>query len=127
MIHWIQSLLFNVMHVTNICQYLCLYIWNSNTAPSHQELNINHSVYFRFTSWYHPCCSAGSCTDLCSAGRSDVVRVQEELCTFSRAPYTRQRLLQTNQLTGYRVRWKRADHRPGSSLRRIAFKDSTSL
>lgn len=49
-----------------------------------------------------------------------MVRVQEELNTLSWRSYAGQRLLQTDQLTGYRVRWKRADHRLGGSFRRIA-------
>lgn len=79
---------------------------------------------FRWTLWCQSHCSAGGCTGLCSAGRSDVVSVQEELCTFSWAPYAWQCLLQTNELAVYRVRWKRADHRPGGSFRGLALGDS---
>lgn len=84
-------------------------------------------VDFRWTLQYQSHCSAGGCTDLCSAGRSDVACVQEERCTFSSSPYAWQCLLQTNQLTVHRVRWKRADHRPGGSFRGLAHSDSSSF
>ncbi len=86
-----------------------------------------HVVCFRFTSRCHPRCSAGGCSDLCPAGRDDVVCVQEERFTLSEASHSRQRLLQTNQLSGYRVRWQCADHRPGRSLRRVALNASWSF
>lgn len=78
----------------------------------------------RFTSWHHPCGSAGGCADLCPAGRCDVVRVQEECVTFSRLSHPWQCLLQTNQLTGHGVRRKRSDYGPGGPLGRIALVDS---
>ena len=84
-------------------------------------------VSFRFTSWRHPGCGAGGCTHLCPAGRSDVVCVQEERFTFPGASHSCQRILPTNQLTGYRVGWKCADHRPRGSLRRIALNDCFSI
>lgn len=90
---------------------------------------INHSndVNFRFRPWCHPSCSAGGCTDLCPAGRSNMVCVQEECIMFSGASHFWHRLLQTNQHTLYRLGWKRADHRPGVSLGAVALSDSNFI
>lgn len=78
------------------------------------------SVPFRFTPQCHPCCGPGGRTDLCPAGRSDMVRVQEGRSLFPGPPHLRQRLLQTNQHTVVRVGWKCAHHRHKCILRTIA-------
>lgn len=84
------------------------------------HLDLKHHVSCRFASWHHPCCSGGGSIDLRSAGRGDVVPVQEKPGSLSRLPLARQRLLQTDQLSGNRIRWKCSDYRPGGSFRGIA-------
>lgn len=88
---------------------------------------LKHVVPLRFTSQRHPRCGSGGRLDLCPAGRSDMVRVQEGRVLFSRPPHFRQRLLQTNQHAVVRVWWKCADHRHRCLLRTIAQKDFLSV
>lgn len=78
------------------------------------------SAPFRFPPQRHPRCRPGGRIDLCPAGRSHVVRLQEGRPLFPPPPHLRQRLLQTNQHAVVRVGWKRAHHRHKCILRTVA-------
>lgn len=85
------------------------------------------SCPFRFTPQRHPRCRPGGRLDLCPAGRSDVVRLQEGRPLFPGPPHLRQRLLQTNQHAVVRVGWERAHHRHKCILRTIALRGDLLL
>lgn len=88
-------------------------------------IDLRLSVPCRFTPQRHPCCGPGGRSDLCSAGRSNLVRVQEGCFLFSGPPHLRQRLLQANQHAVVRVGWKCAHHRHKWILRTIAWEETS--
>lgn len=99
--------------------------WGATELSWKCLIELHLSVPFRFTPQRHPRCGPGGRIDLCPAGRSNMVWVQEGRLLFSGAPHLRQRLLQTNQHTVVRVGWKCAHHRHKWILRAIAGEETS--